>query len=463
MKNDLHVDHNSILYYNDRVIIPTSLKQQALQLLHQGHMGIVKTKSRASQSMYWINLNNDLENYISKCYICEKYQRAKTNESMLSHDIPNLPFEQIGLDIMTCNNKDFLVVIDYFSKWIEIHRLKNKHCSEIISKLKMIFSNFGIPQKIISDNSPFNSKEIRHFCTSYKIEWIYSSPNYPKSNGMAEKAVAISKNIIKKSQDLKSDFLDLLSEYRATKIPSLGLSPSEILLGRLIRTKIPVENSKLKPITAKARSDVKYKLKKNQTKSKEYYDQRSRPEENFKPNQKVLLFENGIWVPGIIVKKLKFPRSYLVKFQSGKVLRRNSKQIKKTKVEFSCDSFIEQKTQSFAKFDDFYENRKGGDSREISENSHFSTSEVEEPNSHESSFASCSENEELQTCESIGLSNITLSNSNEGQMTSSPVCNQSSDSDLSDLTLVPSTVESEHGRPQRIRNRPLKFSDYDLF
>ncbi|XP_008484631.1 uncharacterized protein K02A2.6-like, partial [Diaphorina citri] len=231
LRNELSVDHNNVLYYNDRVVIPTSLKDKALKLLHQGHMGIVKTKSRASQSMYWINMNNDLENFISKCYLCEKYQRAKTNETMLSHDVPNLPFEQLGMDIMTYQAQDYLVVVDHYSKWLEIVKLRSKSCSEIIKKLKIIFSNFGIPQRCVSDNSPFNSKEIKEFCSLYNIKWIYSSPLHPKSNSLAEKAVGIAKNIIKKSIDLKTDFLDLLIEYRATKLPTLGLSPSEILLG----------------------------------------------------------------------------------------------------------------------------------------------------------------------------------------------------------------------------------------
>ncbi|KAI5754703.1 hypothetical protein M8J77_010793 [Diaphorina citri] len=152
-KNELSVDHNNVLYYNDRLVIPSSMKDQALKQLHRGHMGIVKTKHRASQSMYWPNINNDIENFISKCYTCEKYQRAKTKETLLCHEVPELPFEQLGLDIMTYQSKDYLVIVDYFSKWIEINRLKTKSCSEIIKHLKTLFSNFGIPYRCISDNS----------------------------------------------------------------------------------------------------------------------------------------------------------------------------------------------------------------------------------------------------------------------------------------------------------------------
>uniref|UniRef100_A0A8D8LZQ7 Uncharacterized protein K02A2.6 n=1 Tax=Cacopsylla melanoneura TaxID=428564 RepID=A0A8D8LZQ7_9HEMI len=277
---------------------------------------------------------------------------------LLPHDAPSLPFEQIGLDIMTHKSQDYLVVVDYFSKWLEICKLRTKTCSEIISKLKPIFSNFGVPLRCISDNSPFDSQEIKEFCKSYNIEWITTSPLHSKSNGMAEKAVCIAKLIVKKSLDLKIDYLDLLSEYRATTIPSIGFSPSQILLGRLIRTKIHVSKNKLKPVKVKTK-EIKNKLINNQNKNKVYYDSSARKEETFVPNQKVLVYDNKIWVPGVVVKKLKSPRSYLVHF-NGRVLRRNSIYIKKTKVELNNSVYCTKNIEkiSYAKFDDLFENKK---------------------------------------------------------------------------------------------------------
>uniref|UniRef100_A0A8D9DQL5 RNA-directed DNA polymerase n=1 Tax=Cacopsylla melanoneura TaxID=428564 RepID=A0A8D9DQL5_9HEMI len=65
MRNDLKV-LDDLLYYQDRTVIPTSLKQKALEALHTGHMGITKTNLRVQQLFYWINLNKEIESFINK-------------------------------------------------------------------------------------------------------------------------------------------------------------------------------------------------------------------------------------------------------------------------------------------------------------------------------------------------------------------------------------------------------------
>lgn len=335
LRNDISVSNNDILYYSDRLIIPQSLKLVALKTLHSGHLGIVKTKLRSSDTMYWTNCGNDIENYISNCNTCAMYQSAKVKEELKPFPVPNKPFEQIALDIMNFNSNDYLVIVDYYSKWIDIYKLRTKTCSEIINKLKIIFSNFGIPSKCISDNSPFNSQEIKEFCTQYNIEWITTSPNHSQANGMAEKAVGIAKNIVRKAHSEKVSYLDLLMEYRATKIPAIGYSPSEILMGKNIRTKMPVSENKILPISnlSKLHKEVKQKLSNNQTKTKIYFDRNSRKEETFQANDKVMVYEKNKWVPGFIIKKLEQPRSYLV-HRNNNTVRRNSVHLKKRKVSF---------------------------------------------------------------------------------------------------------------------------------
>lgn len=91
-------------------------------------------------------------------------------------------------------------------------KILHNELQEIISKLKQVFANFGIPQCIVSDNSPFNSALIHNFYKQFNIYWKYSSPNYPQSNGMSER---IKEGCL--------DYLELLAEYSATPIMSVGL------------------------------------------------------------------------------------------------------------------------------------------------------------------------------------------------------------------------------------------------
>ncbi|KAL1447515.1 hypothetical protein WDU94_010909 [Cyamophila willieti] len=335
MRNDLKV-LDDLLYYQDRTVIPTSLKQKALEALHTGHMGITKTNLRAQQLFYWINLNKDVESFINKCMVCQENRPAKPNETLLHHEQSYLPFETLALDIMTFNSNDYLVVIDQYSKWIDIFKLNSKKSSEIISKLKLLFSNFGIPKIIYSDGSPFNSFEIHSFAKSCNIDWRISSPHYPRSNGLAEKAVQISKDILTKAHSLKINYLDLLLEYRVTPIPALGKSPSEILMGRIVNTKVPINPVKLKPIDnlSKFHSEIKNKIEINREGYKNYHDKTARKETSFEINDNVLLHDKGKWTKGKIVGNTPYPRSYEVLKENGAVLRRNTKFLKHTPIEF---------------------------------------------------------------------------------------------------------------------------------
>jgi hypothetical protein len=173
------------------------------------------------------------------------------------HSLPNLPFEKIAADILTYQSRDYLVVVDYFSKWIELVELKNKDTTTIIKKLKNIFITHGIPKILIADNMPFNSLIFKEFSKKWNFQIITSSPHYPKSNGLVKKAVHIAKQLIKKKIEENKDLDIAILEYRCTPIPGLEVSPAEILMDRLLRSRLPISNSNLKP---KISENIKEKL-----------------------------------------------------------------------------------------------------------------------------------------------------------------------------------------------------------
>ena len=79
---------------------------------------------------------------------------------------------------------DFLVVVDYFSKYLIVRKIPNSTSSAVIKELGMIFSEFGKPQIFRSDNGPcYSSQEFRFFMQNLLIEHRTSSPHYPQSNG----------------------------------------------------------------------------------------------------------------------------------------------------------------------------------------------------------------------------------------------------------------------------------------
>jgi hypothetical protein len=320
IRNNIHED-NGLLFFDSKLVVPTKLRQHMLELLHEGHMGIEKTKARARQVLYWPNINGDIARYVKQCKVCEKFRPANIKEPMIGHEIPGLPFEKICMDLLSFAGKTYLVVIDYFSKWIELLLLGSSTADTLVKSLKPVFTTHGIPRVIICDNMPFNSIYFRRFATDWSIELRTSSPLYPKSNGLAERGVQICKMMLRKCNESRDDIHLSLLEYRNTPLSGIGASPAQLLMSRRLRTKLPINSNLLKPLIQK---DVQNKLKSNQLKIKQYYDRGAVIRQDFKPGDNVVIKNKRVWEPGVVVAKDRTPRSYTVKSHEDRLLRRNS-------------------------------------------------------------------------------------------------------------------------------------------
>lgn len=138
-----------------------------------------------------------------------------------------------------------------------------------------MFARFGIPSQVVSDNGPpFNSLEFEQFMFDWDIEYVTSSPNYAQSNGLAERSIQTVKQLLKKCKEISGDPYISLVHYRNTPKGNL-YSPSQLLMSRSIRTKIPVTINDLKPKLVKI-NDYKNKIKIKTDKMTEYYNTRTK-------------------------------------------------------------------------------------------------------------------------------------------------------------------------------------------
>lgn len=322
VKNELYID-NEIIFYNDRIVVPKSLRKEMLNSLHEGHVGITKTRERAKSLLFWPNINQDITNMVLSCQLCERYRGANIREPLKSHEVPIRPFECVGCDIGELGNLTFLVIIDYFSKWMDIVMLNSKTAVAVIEALKTNFSTHGIPKKLICDNMPFLSYEFKRFSNDWNFEVVTSSPGYPQSNGMSERAIQIAKNMIRKSSDWKASLL----EYRNTTMTDVGLSPAEILMGRRLRSRIPVKD---KLLDTNRQRFVRNKLVERNGKSQYYYNRHVRDRKEFQVGDKIVYRDGKKWNKAIIIEKHKAPRSYLIKNLFGRILRRTSFHLRKS-------------------------------------------------------------------------------------------------------------------------------------
>ncbi|XP_069134370.1 uncharacterized protein [Argopecten irradians] len=214
-------------------------------------------------------------------------------------------------------NKSYLVVMNYHSRFLEIAHLSNITSGQAIGKLKNTFARFGVPEEPVSDNSrQFTANEFSTFAEKYNFVKTLTSPHYPQANGEAESGVKIAKRILE--QD--GIFLAAMA-YRATPIASMGASPSQLIMGRQIRTPVPVFPKTLNPKwPSKKRIDQQDKSYKERHKAQ--YDRhnavRTLPELEPVDTVKLKLDNQKLWSSqGIVEMTNRRRRTYKVRASQG--------------------------------------------------------------------------------------------------------------------------------------------------
>ena len=194
-----------------------------LQRIHQGHMGIEKSKRRARDVLYWPGMNSQISDMISRCTTCLEHQWQNTKEPMIPSRIPSKPWEMVATDLFTWDKSEYLVVVDYHSRYFEVAKLPDTKSTTVITYTKSVFARHGIPSEVISDNGPqYPLRDFSLFAKQWELKHTSVSPLYPQANGLAEKEVQIVKNLLTKSkQDRRDPYLGLL-EYRNTPIDDVG-------------------------------------------------------------------------------------------------------------------------------------------------------------------------------------------------------------------------------------------------
>lgn len=308
--------NDGLLLKGMRLVIPSALRNEVLSKLHEGHLGIVKCKARARESVWWPGLSQQINDMVLRCRTCIK-ERRNPKEPLKPTECPQRPWQKLGADLFVLEGKTYLLVVDYFSRFLEIAALCHTRSTDVITHLKSMFARHGIPETLMSDNGPqFSGQAFSSFADSYGFKHVTSSPAFPQSNGEAERAVQTVKNLLKKAED---PYLALLA-YRATPL-QCGYSPAQLLMGRRLRTTLPSHPAQFDPILPDSASFSQLE-KERRISTADNYNKRHRTRvlSNLSPGDKVWVTNEK--VPGTVIEKHSTPRSYMVDLPQG-VVRRN--------------------------------------------------------------------------------------------------------------------------------------------
>ena len=318
---------DGLLLFASRIVIPSSMRPEILDRIHDGHQGITKCLERARLGVWWPGITNDIKRIVNMCSHCAEKRPTQRHEPLMSTPLPQGPWLRVGIDLFFYRGKDYLVMCDYYSRWIEVLALTSTTSTAVICRMKDVFARFGVPADVVSDNGPqFVSAEFEEFATRYVFNHITSSPYLPSSNGEAERAVQTAKQMLSQ----KDPWLALMV-YRDTPITATGASPSQLMMGRHLRTTLPVPSSTLEPVWPDRETilakDQRYKAATSATHDQHYGAKPLQPLALGEPVLTKIDSKKGWTEKGVIQGEASTPRSYYIETKSG-LYRRNRRHIK---------------------------------------------------------------------------------------------------------------------------------------
>ena len=309
---------DDLLLYNDRILIPRSMRLQILDCIHTGHLGLTKCRSRARTSVWWPGLSTQIGELISRCHTCAKEQPTP-REPLMPSSFPARLWERVATDLYDFQGRKYIIVVDYYSRWFDIKELPDETSHSVIKALKEVFATHGIPDVIMSDNGPqYSAEAFRQFAAAYHFTHVTSSPKFPQANGEVERAIRTAKSMLRKNKDIFSALLT----YRSTPLQN-GYSPSELLMGRRLQTQLPTHPGNLYPnVQIKDRQLVEEKESSYRLNQQRNFDKRHKARElpTLEPGDRVWIRDQVRY--GLVTEKTEKPRSYLVTTEKG-TLRRN--------------------------------------------------------------------------------------------------------------------------------------------
>ena len=231
---------DGIVLKGKKIFVPEACRRFMLEKIHDAHLGIEKCTQRAREILFLPEMSKDIKQLIQKCSICLEHRNSNVKEPLQCSNIPEGPWQIAATDIFHWSNANYILLVDYYSRYFVVSILPDSRSATVIDRLKSYMSRHGIVQKLISDNATqYTSQEFKNSARNWDFIHETSSPLYPKGNGLAERTVQTIKALFTKAKQCGRDpYLSIL-EYLNSPL-ACGKSPAQLLMSRQLRSVLPV-------------------------------------------------------------------------------------------------------------------------------------------------------------------------------------------------------------------------------
>ncbi|XP_053374361.1 uncharacterized protein K02A2.6-like [Mercenaria mercenaria] len=125
-----------LIMKGNKIIMPKVMRSKMLELVHSVHMWVEKCRRRVADVMFWPGISADITNMVLNCSICLQHRNSNHREPLILTEVPDYPWQFIGTDLFTWENKSYLIVVDYYSRYFEVKEIPDMKSHIIINRMK---------------------------------------------------------------------------------------------------------------------------------------------------------------------------------------------------------------------------------------------------------------------------------------------------------------------------------------
>lgn len=292
----------------NKLVIPKIARFSLMRKYHDdiGHIGLNKCEKLIKSKFWFQGMTRFIKKYVNACLDCAfKHNKYGKKEGYLFPlQKPTKPLDTWHIDHLGpfCKSSGFshiLVIVDSFSKYIFARPTKSTNSKEVVHNLKDLFSMFGVPKRIISDQGKaFKSKQFSNFCIEFKIKHVLNTIASPRSNGQVERYNRTLLEAINTSINDEHEWYEKLPQVvlgiNNTENTSTRFTPHRLMFGFDKNIQADMDDGKIDEIDrVDDQVNATTSMDKQSQKMKKYFDAKRKKSKTYKPNELVLWSEGS--------------------------------------------------------------------------------------------------------------------------------------------------------------------------
>jgi transposase InsO family protein len=319
--------HRGCLLWGLRVVLPAPIRPPVLALLHTGHPGASRMKALGRGYVWWPDMDADCTEFVARCGACQSVAHNPPAAEPRMWDTPPRPWARVHVDFAgPYEGHTYLLVVDAFSKWLEVFPTSGMTSAVVIRHLSAVFATFGLPDVVTSDNGTcFTSAQFQEYAANNKFRSVAIIPRHPASNGQAERYVdQVKQSLRRMPHGSPGPWLtEWVGQLRLTPSSTTGESPASLLFRFRPVSLLDRLHPDMWAATTAVQRDTAHNIA---------ADANTRFFNDGDPVYMRLFRPEGpqgscIWRAAIVIQALS-PRSYLVRDLEGATFRRHTDQLR---------------------------------------------------------------------------------------------------------------------------------------